>query len=392
MVGKMKNKKIKILVLSAMLIVPTGWLMYSLNGGETKEVPVVSGGNIIIELSSTGELGYYSNTWIDFPREGNEDQELNVSLSDLLDIVEGAGYDPTDEANISLNERDLGYEWRIGWSEGESSYWFEVDGNDGEIVNVDLPANTTAVGYSEVEDVSEVALEEVNKIKGTDLPEELFTEEPDIKEEDPTFVEEGWRLEWKQEKEIDTDGLITSDEAIESAREKALSNEYLFSLDRSKYRSYLEESPVAPELIEAFEDEGYEVGEDAVLSEDDGDWWIIEDEKLVYRIEVEDEELNIYTNELFFRYQELIRSATRNETELVIEPPNLHFGEREFSEEMVEIDGREVYKEVRSGWMGEYTLLYRVNFIYEESTGKRIQIQVDAESGEYLGMRVPRSP
>ncbi len=72
--------------------------------------------------------------------------------------------------------------------------------------------------------------------------------------------------------------------------------EYQFSLEHSEYEQYLEEGPVDVELIEAFEDEGHTLKEDAELSEDDGVWLIKEDGDERYRIEEEEHEenLNIY--------------------------------------------------------------------------------------------------
>jgi len=72
----------------------------------------------------------------------------------------------------------------------------------------------------------------------------------------------------------------------------------LFSLFRAEYEEYLKEGTIDSELKYAFEDEDYEVDEDAELAEEDGKWFISEEGEKKYRIEVDEDELNIYENSI----------------------------------------------------------------------------------------------
>lgn len=69
---------------------------------------------------------------------------------------------------------------------------------------------------------------------------------------------------------------------------------YRFSLERTEYEQYLEDGPIDRSLEEAFEDEGYGLHQDTELSEADGSWYIYENDTHTYRIEIEDENLEIY--------------------------------------------------------------------------------------------------
>ncbi len=72
--------------------------------------------------------------------------------------------------------------------------------------------------------------------------------------------------------------------------------EKLFSLSRTEYRRYLVEGTIDPKLQEAFEDEDYDIEDEAELSEEDGGWFISNNGKKEYIIKKESaEKLNVYT-------------------------------------------------------------------------------------------------
>jgi len=73
--------------------------------------------------------------------------------------------------------------------------------------------------------------------------------------------------------------------------------EYLFSLSYSEYEDYLEEGPINEELIEAFDNEGYDINDEAELSEEDYRWRIIEEGSETFTIRRDEDELNIYDAE-----------------------------------------------------------------------------------------------
>ncbi len=70
--------------------------------------------------------------------------------------------------------------------------------------------------------------------------------------------------------------------------------QYLFSLSYTEYEDYLKEGSIAEELIDVFDDESYEVEENAELIVEDDEWTIVEDGKEKFRIERDRDELNIY--------------------------------------------------------------------------------------------------
>jgi len=71
---------------------------------------------------------------------------------------------------------------------------------------------------------------------------------------------------------------------------------YLFRLNRTEYEDYLQEGGIADELREAFPEEGHDLVDDAELYEDNDVWRIHENAETRYRIEVENDELNIYNS------------------------------------------------------------------------------------------------
>lgn len=89
-------------------------------------------------------------------------------------------------------------------------------------------------------------------------------------------------INWK---EIPSD----SEEARENLEEK-----YLFSLQSSDFEEYLEEGTIDPKLKDAFEEVGFYLDDDAELVKENGKWFISESEDRDFRIEVGEEELNIY--------------------------------------------------------------------------------------------------
>lgn len=70
--------------------------------------------------------------------------------------------------------------------------------------------------------------------------------------------------------------------------------EHIFSLERDDYEGYIEEGFVSEELIDAFQEEGYDIKEGAEIVREAGNWWIIENGRREYMIEIDDDQLNIY--------------------------------------------------------------------------------------------------
>lgn len=71
-----------------------------------------------------------------------------------------------------------------------------------------------------------------------------------------------------------------------------ISEEYLFSLNRTEYEEYLEEGTIPAELVEVFEEKGYDIEDDAMLVEED-EKWLLSGTETKYVIELEDEKINI---------------------------------------------------------------------------------------------------
>ena len=74
--------------------------------------------------------------------------------------------------------------------------------------------------------------------------------------------------------------------------------EYLFSLSYSEYEDHLEEGPMDENLTDAFEEEGYELDDEAELSEEEGEWTIIEGGEDVFTIKRDEDELNIFFKDM----------------------------------------------------------------------------------------------
>ncbi len=74
---------------------------------------------------------------------------------------------------------------------------------------------------------------------------------------------------------------------------QAIEEKYLFNL--SDHEQYLEEGPINEKLRDAFGDEGYEVSENASLSQEGDNVWVIrEDGKEIFTIRTDADELKIY--------------------------------------------------------------------------------------------------
>lgn len=70
---------------------------------------------------------------------------------------------------------------------------------------------------------------------------------------------------------------------------------YLFSLDLEEYEEYLEEGPISDVLIEAFEDEEFEIDEESELEKENGRWWVVDEGIKRYKIELNEDLIKIYT-------------------------------------------------------------------------------------------------
>lgn len=70
---------------------------------------------------------------------------------------------------------------------------------------------------------------------------------------------------------------------------------YLFSLELSEYGEYLEEGPIPAVMINEFNDAGYDTDEGSELLEKNDIWWVLDEGIKRYRMELDDDLINIYT-------------------------------------------------------------------------------------------------
>ncbi len=113
---------------------------------------------------------------------------------------------------------------------------------------------------------------------------------------------------------------------------------YQFSLDLSEYEDYLEEGPVNKTMMEAFDEKGSQLEEDAELSkEGDEIWWIYENGSRSYMIEVDDS-LNIYDNS-FYRYDIFYTKIGSEEPEISDSHLRLSTGEEGAEADMTLLEG-----------------------------------------------------
>ncbi len=73
----------------------------------------------------------------------------------------------------------------------------------------------------------------------------------------------------------------------------------LFTLDLEEYEEYLEEGPISDVLIEAFEDEEFEVDEESELLEENGRWWVVDEDIKRYKMELSENLIKIHSPFIF---------------------------------------------------------------------------------------------
>ncbi len=263
--------------------------------------------------------------------QANLEEEAEISQSEAVKIVEEAGYEVPYTVDISLEEDIIGRTiWQIFWQNEskDKKYLFEVDAKTGEIVTFLVPPKDDEPSITDENEAVRTAL---NYLKGTEqieVPEEIIQNDS-YEVTNPEFIIKGWRIRF--------------DEKVKG-------------LDIRNSHIIIEISEAGDVIYYLDQWQGIDPGD---LSKND----VISETEAIKKAK---EWVNTKAPG---RIEKIVGTATGKETELVIERPIPYLEEGDVSEK-------------------EPTLLYRVYFTREDSY---VAVQIDAHTGEYLGMSRTRS-